>query len=465
MAIVQWVNLEKEEIYAKDADVGSIDRCGKLSITITCANDKAPVDFKSKVTPDAKNATYSADEESRNPNFKMTRGEAGTCEEKEIKVEETYQLPAAGGNKYKIEAKDSEGNVVSSTDVETWRKLYYQMLVMDDTNGSVGSASLAKMEKHSEKHFIKVQQSGTKGKIPYRKCLAMQEVGGNTTQFGNDVGAAFNLDAALKKVGIAAVFSDYISDMIDHDFVQSVAIGSANPSVVISATEVTIIGDRWLWHGLDDTEDTNKKWFIDGQVQFNDPTTSTTMSYTIPRANAELAGAKRFTYGGFHQIKFKREGDLDTMLKQKQGVLEFSIQVNIVDGWTNGFSWAPSGNNLITTAKRVEWEDMPAKTTEYTWNHEIGHRFGMVAFGHKKTIAGYKKLPDGPSTLYGENRGVNDKTHSGPHCEKGATYTVAGGWTGTPGCVMFGANGIGNNHAPKEYCSTCEPIVRKLDLS
>ena len=109
---------------------------------------------------------------------------------------------------------------------------------------------------------------------------------------------------------------------------------------------------------------------------------------------------------------------------------------------------------------------MPANTQEYTWNHEVGHRFGMVAFGHRKGIQGYKKLPNGPSTLYGENSGVNDKRHQGPHCEKGANYNNATKvWSGIPGCVMFGANGIGNSHAPKEYCSECEPIVRKLDLS
>lgn len=34
---------------------------------------------------------------------------------------------------------------------------------------------------------------------------------------------------------------------------------------------------------------------------------------------------------------------------------------------------------------------------------------------------------------------------------------------------MFGTNdsgiSIGSNHAQKEYCSECEPIVRKVDLS
>ncbi|MBT8070341.1 MAG: hypothetical protein KJO80_07905, partial [Gammaproteobacteria bacterium] len=55
------------------------------------------------------------------------------------------------------------------------------------------------------------------------------------------------------------------------------------------------------------------------------------------------------------------------------------------------------------------------------------------------------------------------------HCTKGAAWdaTKARGrrWSGNPGCVMFGSNAIGANKAPKEFCSDCSKIVRKLDLS
>ena len=97
---------------------------------------------------------------------------------------------------------------------------------------------------------------------------------------------------------------------------------------------------------------------------------------------------------------------------------------------------------------------------------------GMVAYGDKDHSATNKsfhknpKLPNAPSTLYGENRGVNDKGHQGPHCEKGVTYTAAtNNWSGAPGCVMFGATGTSSASSPKEYCSECTDIVKKLDLS
>lgn len=96
----------------------------------------------------------------------------------------------------------------------------------------------------------------------------------------------------------------------------------------------------------------------------------------------------------------------------------------------------------------------------------MGHRFGMVAYGHRSDIDGHRKLPDGPANFYSDATGVNYGGHRGPHCGKGATYDSATDWwSGDPKCVMFGANGIGSNDAPKEYCDECTPIVRKLDLS
>src|SRR5690606_21362815 len=120
----------------------------------------------------------------------------------------------------------------------------------------------------------------------------------------------------------------------------------------------------------------------------------------------------------------------------------------------------------ITCSRRPLWEDMPVNTREYTWNHEVGHRFGMVAYGDNQSIPGYKNLPNAPPHLYSDATGPNYGGHRGPHCGKGATYNAAtDSWSGTPECVMFGANGIAGRHAPKEYCEDCAKVVRKLDLS
>ncbi len=466
MTLKQWVNLEKDDEYAKDSDIGSKDRCGKLNIKVKFDNDKAPVDFKSKITPvGSKNVTYNAKEEGRNSSFKLVHTCSGFCSEKEYVFDESIQLPAAGGNKYKIEAKDSDGKTVNSVEVETWRKLYYQVMCMDDGKNKVPASALGKMEKHANKYFIALQKVGGTTKVPYRKTIGMHG-SGNIGSFGTDVKKAFSLSAAHKKVGIAAVFSEYISTMGSLEFRKSFAAGGSDPKVVITATDVTLIFDQFLWYGLDDTDDKANKWFVSCMIGLQDPKTKSTLSHTVAEADVSITGSKLRTYGGFRKIKIKRNANMDKLLNAKKGQLMFYAKVNVTTGWTNGFSWNPGGVDLITCARRVVWADMPAKTTEYTWNHEVGHRFGMVAYGNKTGISGANKLPDGPPKLYGENRGVNDKNHAGPHCGKGARYNAGTKtWSGSPACVMFGANGIGSSHAPNDYCSACQPIVRKLDLS
>ncbi len=111
---------------------------------------------------------------------------------------------------------------------------------------------------------------------------------------------------------------------------------------------------------------------------------------------------------------------------------------------------------------------------------------GMVAHGNKSLTQGKQEsneffqkrtinknmLPDAPPNVYGEDRGVNDKGHLGPHCSSGSvTYDASKrAWTGVPGCVLFGATGArdsaGTYHSsPLDYCDKCAPVVRKLDLS
>ena len=470
MAIIQWVNLGKDAEYAKDPDVGSIDRCGQLSVRTKFDKNNVPIVFTVKVSPvGSDNVTYTPAElgPGRNINFKLMKGLSDLAPSTEVILDSDIYLPAAGGNKYKVEAKDANGVVVSSMEIEVRRKLYYQVLTMDDANGAIPAYSLTPMETHSKQHFIYLQKKSTEQKITYRKTLTMHP-GGNLSLFGSDVGAAFNISAPLKKVGIAAVFSDYIATMGTAVFSQISTIGTPNPQFIISATEILLTGTYFLWHGLDDAEDIAKKWYVDGLLQYADMTKTppAIQRYAIPRANVDIAGVKRFSHGGYYQIKITRDAAMDALLNQAQGMLKIEANVNIASGWTNGFSWSPGGTKLITCAKRTQWEDMPSNTKEYTWNHEVGHRFGMVAFGDRSGISGHNKLPDGPSTLYGENRGVNDKEHAGPHCEKGAVFNATTKtWSGTPGCVMFGANGTATAHAPKEYCSECSPIVRKLDLS
>jgi len=471
MAVLkQWVNLPKIDVF-KDSDIDSVDRCGELTIEVEVDKTDSAISYKAKITPvGSDNATYNTAELQRNPKFKLRKGVTGIVDSKKIRVE-GIGLPAAGGNKYKIEVQDAAGNVVSSSvEVETKRKLYYQKISMETGTETVPSYSLSSLETDSLQHHIEIVSKGSEVKIPYYKTVMLQANGNNLNTFGASVAGAFNIDNELKKLGIAVVYSEYLAKKGQRDFIGVIGLGTTGGThkARLTRTHLIITGDRYLWHGLNDTEDQNKEFFIDGAVRYTNTADATqNLTYLVRRADVDIEGAARFSHGGYHEIKIAipAGSTLETMSNKTTGTIEVSLEVNITSGWINGFSWEYSGAKLITCARRTLWTDMPAQTRDYTWIHEIGHRFGMVASG-SSSFTTDRSLPDAPSTLYGENRGVNDKGHSGPHCEKGATYNATSEtWSGSPGCVMFGANGIGSNHAPKEYCSECKPIVRKLDLS
>ena len=464
MPIKQWVNLPKEEIFL-DKTISTTNRCGKVSVEITVDKADKPLGYTLKVIPLDNNIPYTAEEGKRNPNFQATKSKIGAIDAKTLRVDD-IQLPAAGGNKYRIEVTDVNGKVVAAQDeIEAWRRLYYQVISMDDGQTSqVPPYSLATMETHAQQYFIELKKQGTDVKMAYIKTIKSSrpkdlqptdpEV--NESQFAAAVKKAFTLAPGFRPLGMAAVFSEYIAAFDRARVRHLVTIGTPDPHCVWNDTALTI--------------DAAKKWFIDSYIEYIDPKVpGSSQGYFVSRDNIKIAGTKRHTHGGYHQVKIKIDEPLQRLLGRGRGQITVLLEVNIVARWTNGFSWQPYRDlRLITCARRTVWEDMSAITQEYTWNHEVGHRFGMTAWGHSRH--GDKKLrdklPDGPATLYGENRGINDQGHQGPHCGNGVSYDKGlKVWSGTPKCVMFGANGTPTAHAPNDYCELCAPIVRKVDLS
>ena len=478
MPLKQWVNLSKNDIF-KDSTIGSLDRCGKAALEITVEKADKPLGYTLKIIPVDGNVRYTPEEEKRNPNFQMTKSKIGVIDAKTLRIDD-IQLPAAGGNKYRVEVTDANGNVVTDdTEIETWRRLYYQVIAMDDgKTNKVVPYSLARMEVHGKRYFIELKKQGTDAKMPYIKTIKSSgsddpprstdpEI--NENQFAAAVKKAFTLAPDFRPLGMAAVFSEYIASFDREKVKRVVTIGIPHPHCAWNDTGLTVECDYDLWFGLDDADDAAKKWFIDGYIDYVDPEApGSGQSYFVSRDSIRIAGPKRYAHGGHRAVEIKIDEPLRRLLGRRRGQITVLLEINIVAGWTNGFSWQPYRDvRLITCARRTMWEDMPAITQEYTWNHEVGHRFGMTAWGHSThgDKKARNKLPDGPSTLYGENRGVNDNGHQGPHCGNGASYDKNTGWSGTPKCVMFGANGTYTAHAPSDYCELCAPIVRKVDLS
>lgn len=483
MAIIQWVNLDKDSDYLDDPDIDSLDRCGKLSVKTAFSSGEVDLSYKVKVTPIAGNVTYDSTELGRNSNFKMTLGTSDLATDDEVLMEESIQLPAAGGNKYKLEAKGANGSDVKSAEVEAKRKLYYQFMHMEDSSDKVTPYSLSQLEQHCDKYFIKLTKLSSAGdkKIPFRKCINSGK-GGRFSHvgFANDVKAKYDLKDAFKKVGCVTALSNYIASFKSKETVITHIIGGVvEPACTIDSDKISLwLTDKeLLWHGLDDTDDADKSWFIKGAVNYQPTPSSIRAAQTIEffKDDVEIAGTNIKSYGGRREIflKIKPGSDLASFTAQTDGTISFYIKFNVIKGFSAGFSWGGAGFALTTCCTKAWFEDKKPEDSDVIWNHELGHRIGMTAYGdkdHSSTNAKFfvkGHLPNSPPKLYGENRGVNDKGHQGPHCESGSlTYDASKNkWSGTPGCVLFGATGTSSASSPLDYCADCTDIVKKLDLS
>lgn len=499
MALMQWVNLSKQSTFLDDK-ITTTDRCGTVAVDITVDKTDIAIAYKAKVTAvGSDNAVYLADEEQRNSNFKMSGGKIGVVDEKTVRLTE-LQLPAAGGNKYKVEVMDANGKVISSdTEIETRRRLYYQVISMQ---GVTIPASLSSFENdfrnEKEKFHVNLTEKGNgRGVMKLIKTISSyydsstkKSTSLNGDEFRDEARKLYTIKN-LSPYGVAVVFSNYIAtiELISLEFEINKLATTASP-VSFGANDITvnvidIYGDNhYLWHNLSSDDDVNdpKHWIEKGTAKFIDDNTGRQLN--ISDNDIAITGAAIGAEGGYSQLKIRLSESMSLYLNKNSVTLMLTLRV--ARGFSGGFSY--NGLNLITVATKAWWRPSSEEGMMQILNHEMGHKIGMVAYGDKKKIdSSYKNnnefyenklLPNSPPNLYGENRGINDQGHLGPHCGVGATYhspgTPTGGnagqWTGKPLCVMYGATGLDDPltgtyiSTPKTFCPDCSKVVRKLDL-
>jgi type VI secretion system secreted protein VgrG len=459
--VEQWVNLTRDAKFVSDG-ISSIERVGEeVRFKCTFKNDELG-SFRYKVVP-VEEAKYSRKERGRNPHFKLRSGKGSTTNNAagEVVIQNKVKLPAAGGNKYKIEVQwmDAGGSAITlSETIVTRRRLFYQSVTM----AGVTAGDCGEMENEywnpGKKYYLKLIPKGG-GTIPLTPVLWSDGGTNNYIPFIQSTKGTYSLEPS-RPFSFILVWSRYIASkaQVVVSDTQSISIPSKLFTWGYQGESVTIDTGFWLWSDLDPADDAAKAWLVNVVCSFTDAQGRVTQ-LNIPNDRVAITGTKRFAYGGYSKVKIDLSAadlqNLRNYVTKNVGDLSFDLTLRIAGGWTNGFSF--NTINLITVAERVVWDDMSDAIKKYTLNHELGHKVGM-------TPDGTGRLPTKPSCYY------TGQTHQGPHCSKGATFAAATQtWSGVPGCVMFGADGTYNggvySGAPPQYCGECEPLVRKLDLA
>ncbi|MDH5445573.1 MAG: hypothetical protein OEY52_08435 [Gammaproteobacteria bacterium] len=492
----QWVNLEKNPLYVADG-IDSEERLDYLHFD--CEFKKAkPAMFKIRLVPVGNQAKYLKSELKRNKNFRKRISVAhSNGGNKKVKLEANAYLPAAGGNKYKVEAKYKGKVIQSKMEVQAVRRLYYQVISM---SGVTIPASLQSFEEdfinENNNLFIELIEKGI-GSNPMTFIKTVTRIYDPANPSPQQVKLLNNhydvqfRDAArdvysiqnYSPYAVAIVFSNYIATLMKTplEFILNKnantdpRVSFGNNFITINVVDVTG-KNRFLWHNLTGDEIINdpKHWLERGTAVFID---ATGRQINIIDNDITINGAQRGAEGGHNQLRINISAALSNFMNNNRVTLKLTVRT--VKGFSGGFSY--NGLNMITVATKAWWTPSREQKMLQILNHEMGHKIGMVAYGEKKkSKAPYKNnsdfienklLPNSPPKLYGENRGVNDQGHLGPHCSAGCNYDKPNKrWSGVPGCVMFGSTGLKDatsgqyNVTPKDFCPDCLKIVRKLDL-
>ncbi|HET6149104.1 MAG TPA: hypothetical protein VFH68_16320 [Polyangia bacterium] len=452
----QFVNLVKDPKFVED-EVKTIERAGALHVEATMSKGTSPNLLKVRVTPVAEPQTYTATETPRNTRFTLVRTrKTAPVSAKKFKISEDVELPAAGGNRYKVEGKVKKKKVEAAKTLFTWRKLYYQPVHML----GVTVPSTASMEADYDGHFIKFKMKDGPQQVPFRTNTDSNTVA-ERNQVVMDARAGYSIDR-YEPYTVCIYFVNMIADPKENFLVTPVMssahkLGAGITSWSGGQISFKVPQDKYIWWGLNTIEDAKNggrgNWLTSGSAYY---VGDDGVKNAIPDGDITIDTSKKVSgLGGYDHLKIKLPwGARDFW---SSNTVRFGMTLKVVKGFSGGYS--EPDVNIITVATSGWWRPFTDTKRLQILNHEMGHKIGMVADGTGKAL-------DKPAHQY------TGQGHQGPHCQNNANYVVgrANEWQGTPLCVMFGATscfdpGTGaHKPAPSNFCPVCDKLVKKLDL-
>lgn len=257
--VIQYVNIKRDAKYVDGTDITHIDSLGQ-KLRLKVKFDIAGIfKFKVKLVPDSTNVVYSANEKTRNSNFKYSSDEIEFTTdkngEKVIDADKIFTSPA-GGDIFTISAKDDEGNeVTASGKVKTGRLMYYLEAKMAGLT-SIAS-NLSTFTNEYDKHNITF-----KG-LSCVNIVHMPNIGNDTdsTTFKSRIQTAYAASTGPSKSPYCIIigYTDHLAVRTENqkNTFPNITGGSTTP-VIISIVNTT--GDVYaLWKDIVPSED----WFVE----------------------------------------------------------------------------------------------------------------------------------------------------------------------------------------------------------
>ena len=443
----QWVNLTRNNKW-KGEDLDSRWRMGPTAILrVRFAEARRAVAFVTKEPADA-NAEYSPTERPRRRGFRV-----GGYERRRVMtdrngvVDLSLDVNLAGGDEWDITVEDRDDNEVQADTLLTRRKLYYQVVRMENA-ADLTAASKQSMQDEfwgePDDLYIRMVEISPGETIPDRRNyddIVPAVVSAVRTQllavYDRSKEPYSFVTMLVRRNGV---------HMWEERALNNVTHAGGTLTIPMRRTIFDLVDPADPWFGF-------VRWTAAGAAGATNITQASTVGATA---------TPRISRGGPNELLVNFSG-----LPDGPGRLHVRLKTLCVNG--RGMSTASNNLTLVATEDAVTGNAIPQNQLMGTLVHEIAHKIGM--------------LPGGPvdaalDTGFGDARPNADRSyldrqssyywargHNGGHCHTGAPLLADyNGTVGDPGvnpsCTMFGDD----RTATHNFCDACKTSVRKLDL-
>jgi len=477
----QYVNLHKVPLFV-EREIGSLDRLGPVPFKAKFKKeDPLVVNFRTVLVSEV--SSYTASEKRRNPSYELQQPiTLQVSEGVEMEADTAALLPPSGGAVYKIEARAGTKTVASSDEIETWRRLFFQIFRMKDASDPKKDVKVPNLKPTIDYYktlFVELLEvpEGVQTEIPYVENAL-------TNDLLRIVRPKYKVRDREPWV-LALVFSNALPGWSEIEIGVDVSGNVELPSRWSGNAELVfeLPKGKYLWWGMDPKDDAadggKGSWLRDdGRI------TVDSRDIVIPKSEIMMDTSQSYRAGkGFNRLKITLPEAARNKNRFFDKDAKLTLTLWVLDGFSGGFALLKK--NLLTVCRTGWWHNKEDSEEEklQTLNHELGHKLGMVPKGGKRF--GDPHELDAPDKLYGDfdlvyagksptqalkdelKKSNNAKGHTGAHCERGAIAKKTGDtwkWSGKPECTMFGANATADASAPQKFCSVCANLVVRQNL-
>ncbi len=446
----QYVNLPKDSKWLdkekiSDYQILNLYRLGRNVRAKVRFNGAGQEKFYFRLLPGLEELNYSDTEKSHKENYKYA---PENWEEKVTDADGTkeieVQVSAAGGQTFRIEAKDDYGSTVFSRDIVCWRRIYVQEIKMRKKDGKIIAMEVYEIIKREMvKHYIEV--------IRLEDTIMNYKPFEVTNDFRDAIRSAYKNSQApeFEPYVITIVHLDTMGDKarieIRYPDKGEISIGPKSPDLLIPIIDTMTGKSKFLWLG---EKEYDQHWLRYGLV------ITSKNKIEIPEENFVLLPVNS---SRCDKLKVKVSNLTNERVKGNI-YMEVLVVDNMFGGEAAGVAkWHQKfgdseRTNLIFMSTLFFWKKISPKEFLHALLHEIGHMMGLV--------------PDGTGDLERSPTFYENRGHNGPHCHSGLPLKEKFDTENDPKlskCLMFGAGLV--ERPALNFCEYCLKALRKIDLS